>query len=152
MISALKKVSRSPVFSIGCLGKDPVKLSHPFCQIAVGGLDHQVEMVIHQAVCVTNPVASSDYFPQDFKESLAVLVIFIDTFLTVSTDRDVVQGTWKFDPEGACHGKCIANKYGDYNSRPDPMMCVGLFDAEGLDEFQEVFGLEAEELCGGCSR
>ena len=25
----------------------------------------------------------------------------------------------------------------------------GLFDVEGLDEFQEVFGLEAEELCGG---
>jgi hypothetical protein len=66
-------------------------------------------MVIHQAIGMTNPVASSDYFTQDCKESFAVLVVFIDTFLTVSPDRDVVQGTWKFDSEGACHQKYIAN-------------------------------------------
>ncbi len=105
MVSALKKMSCSTVLSIGRLGKDSVELSHPFCQIAVGGFDHQMVMIIHQAVGVTNPVALSDYFPQDFKESLAVLVVLIDAFLTVSTDGDVVQGTRKFDPEGACHEK-----------------------------------------------
>jgi len=54
-VAALKQMTAALVTAVGPLSKHTVQLPHPFGQIALGGFDHEVVMIPHQAVSMAAP-------------------------------------------------------------------------------------------------
>ena len=57
------------------LGIDAVELSHTSGQIGIGGLDHEMIMIVHEAVCVAKPIIPFNDNAKDSKKILSVLII-----------------------------------------------------------------------------
>ena len=85
--------------SIRSLCEYPVELSHPLREIAVRGLHHQMVVVRHLAIGVTDPVEPLDHLRQGAKKHFAVFVVFIDRLLPITPGSDVVQGTGEFNTQ-----------------------------------------------------
>ncbi len=91
-------MSDSVMPAIEGLGGNPVELAHPFGEIAIGGFDHQMIVVIHQAVGVTEPVKSLGDLGEGIEKQLAVRVVFKDRLSLVAAGGDVIQRAVVFDP------------------------------------------------------
>ncbi len=78
-------------------------LAHPFGEIAIGSLDHQMIMVAHQAIGVAEPVKALSDMSQRAEEELAVGVVFEDRPLLIAAGSDVIEGAVVFDPQRVSH-------------------------------------------------
>jgi hypothetical protein len=65
-----------PMAAVGVLRVHTVKLPHPRGRVAIRPY-HQVVVVGHQAVGMTNPVPAPYEFPYQLKEPGTVLVVFV---------------------------------------------------------------------------
>jgi len=100
---------------------DAVQLPHPERQVAVGRLDEQVVMVVHQAIGVADPVVAPCDVLEGVQEGDAVLVAPVDGLFLIAARGDVVDGAGVFDPKGSCHATRTSEKNGRVkHSRPDP--------------------------------
>ena len=70
-------------------------MPHPLRQIAIGGFDEQVIMVVHQAVCMAHPMIALDDALQSHQEAVAVVVIMVDGEAGVASRGDMVEGAWE---------------------------------------------------------
>jgi hypothetical protein len=72
-----------------------VELAHPLREIAIRGLNHQMIVIAHQAVGVTQPVEILDHRSQNIQKSMTVFVVLEDPLLAVAPRRNVVERTRK---------------------------------------------------------
>ena len=89
--------------AIDALGVDAVELPHARRQIARGGFDEQMVVVIHQAVGVTQPGETRDHLPQGVQEEFAVGRIAKNRLACIAAGGDVVKRTGKLDSQWAGH-------------------------------------------------
>lgn len=69
-------------------------------------------VIVHQAVCVTDPVIPSIHVSQRVKKIDAILVVFIYSLLFIAAGSDVINGIGVLDPKGAGHAWGLAEKKG----------------------------------------
>ena len=70
---------------------------------AVQRFDHQIVVLVHQAVGVAPPVESLDHRRHHRQDGLPIIVVIADRLATVAAGRDVVDRTREFDAEGSGH-------------------------------------------------
>jgi hypothetical protein len=71
----------------------PQKPFHPRHQIGLRRLDHQMKMIVHQAIRVNLPTGLDAGFGEGVKEPLAIGVVAENEFATVTAVQDVVNRT-----------------------------------------------------------
>lgn len=72
-------------------------LAHARTEVAIHRLDDDVEVVVHQAVGVANPVVALADLPEQGQPGLAIRVVKKDRLAPVAPRGDVEQAAWKFD-------------------------------------------------------
>jgi len=78
LVAPLKEVSDPPVPAVVGLGVNAVELSHADRELAVGSLDDQMVVVIHQAVGVADPMIAVADALKPIEEERAIAVVFED--------------------------------------------------------------------------
>jgi hypothetical protein len=73
------------------LGVNPVELAHAIREIAIRGFNHQMVVVDHQAVGVTEPMKSLRNLGEGVKKKLPVGVVFENWLSFVASGGDVIQ-------------------------------------------------------------
>jgi len=76
----------------------PVELSHAFRKVPIWSFDKKMVVVVHQTVCVAEPVIPFVSFDQEIEEGSSILVVQEYGFLFVATRSDMVNRTTIFDP------------------------------------------------------
>ena len=79
-------------------------------EVAVGRIDEQVVVVVHQTVGVAGPVVAPCDVLEGVQECDAVLVAPVDGLLLIAARGDVVDGAGVFDPKGSCHATGISEQ------------------------------------------
>jgi hypothetical protein len=105
--SPLEDVARPLVVPVDPLRVDAIEVAHTSREIRFRRLDHQVIVVGHQAVRVTNPPVSINHFGKDLKEGHAIRIGKEDLLTSIATARDVIDGSLVFDPQWTCHGTSL---------------------------------------------
>ncbi|MCZ7636423.1 MAG: hypothetical protein M5U12_10605 [Verrucomicrobia bacterium] len=77
-------------------------------RVGLGRLNHQVEMIRHQAVCVDLPAGFENRLGQRFQQALPVRVVSEDGFASVASIHDVVDRAGVLDSQLAGHGGGLA--------------------------------------------
>ena len=90
------------------LGIDAIQLPHAYGEIAVGRLDEQMIMVVHEAVGVADPIVSLVDALKGVEEIEAVPVIPEYGFFLIAAGSRVVDGAGVFDAKGTYHAAMIA--------------------------------------------
>jgi hypothetical protein len=115
--SALKKVAGSLMSFVEKLGIDAVQLSHTKREVAIGGLDQKMVVVGHEAIGVAQPIVALVYMLKGVEEVLAVLVVFEDGLLLVTTGGYMVDCTGVFYAKRTGHGVNIAEAIQNVNTK-----------------------------------
>ncbi len=71
-------MSDALVPTVKSLRVNTIQLSHPGNQVPVRGFDHQMVVVVHQAISVAEPIETRLNSLQDIKEHLIVGTLLID--------------------------------------------------------------------------
>ena len=82
-------MTAEPMMNIELLGVLTEELLHPFRKVLLRGLDQQVDVIVHQAVRVTDPAEAADDRVEQPEEALAVGVTEEDLLVSVASRRDV---------------------------------------------------------------
>jgi hypothetical protein len=80
----------APVRSVYRLRINPVELAHASGEIARRRFNHQMIVIGHQAIRMTNPVEPRANLPQQRQPSLAVDIGKINVLAPIATGRDVM--------------------------------------------------------------
>jgi hypothetical protein len=96
-VTPLKNMSDPTMAAIDALRKDAVELAHACGKVSFDRLHHEMVVVAHQAVGVTRPIEALADRTQDVQPGNAILVARVDVLPSVTTRRDVVQTSGKFD-------------------------------------------------------
>ena len=72
---SLKDVTGFMVPSVIFLSIDAVQVAHADGQIGIGRFDHEVVVVIHEAIGVADPVVPLNNCAEDEKEYLPILIV-----------------------------------------------------------------------------
>ena len=91
------------VDSIVALGVDSIKLPHPRGEVAPGGFDEEVVVVIHQAVSMTEQVMPLRYRGEDIQKCLSIMIIVKYRLPSVPSGGHMVEGSWKLNSKRPCH-------------------------------------------------
>jgi len=97
LVPALEKMTHSVVPLVECLGVNPIQLSHASGEVAFGGFNQKVKVVIHEAIGMAEPVVALADLVEDEKKVLPILIIPVDGLLFVSPGGDMIYSTWIFD-------------------------------------------------------
>ncbi len=73
---------------------------------------------------MADPIVSFNHLRQHAQKSLAILIILINRFASVTSGGDVVQGTGKLYAKGSGHGQSLADAGQCYNARTDPFFTM----------------------------
>ena len=90
----------SAIESTGVGAQQPL---HPGNQVGLGGLDHQVKVVGHQAERVHLPVGLGTALAQGFQETLPVSIVLEDGIPPIPTIHHMINGSFIFDSQLARH-------------------------------------------------
>jgi hypothetical protein len=101
--SPLEDVTRSLVLPIDPLCVDTVDMAHAARQVRMRRFDQQMIVVGHQTVRVTEPSAPLNGATEDFKKRTVIGIGEVDLLSSVTTARNVVDGSFVFNPQWACH-------------------------------------------------
>jgi hypothetical protein len=91
---------------------DAVELAHAEREVRVRRLDHEVEVVAHQAVRVTDPAVAVDDLREPREQPPAVAVVAEDRRALVPARVNVVEGVLELDPKRACHAATVSSRAG----------------------------------------
>jgi hypothetical protein len=116
-----KKMPKRLVSAVKTLGKGAQEPFHPGDQVGVGGLEHQVEMVSHQAVTVNLPAGFLAAFFQSGNEPVPVLVVAKDRFAMIPAIHHVVYGSGILDAQLAGH-KASTDTLSTYSANSTTIM------------------------------
>jgi hypothetical protein len=94
--SPLENRADMRVSAIECLSVDAVDLSHAPGQIGVRCFDHQMVMVVHQAVSVSDPMEAVDDGRQDIQKQRTVAIITKNPLAVIAARGHVIQRTIVF--------------------------------------------------------
>ena len=83
--------------------------AHSFHQVGLRGLDHQMKVVVHEAISMHLPTALLTGFGQGFEETVSVHVVEKYVFPSVPTTQDMINGPGIFHPQLAWHGRGLGN-------------------------------------------
>src|SRR6266508_1528595 len=108
LVAALEQMACPLMTFIKKLGIDADQLPHTQGEIAVRRLDQEVIVVVHHAVCMTEPVISFIDMLKRVQEVDAVLVVFENCLLFIAAGSNVIDGTGVFYTEGSGHAATIA--------------------------------------------
>lgn len=103
-VTALKDVSYASVTPIVGLSVSAVELSHPLREVALGGLDDQVVVVVPQTVSMTKPVKAVNHLCHGVEEQITVLIVMKDVLAGITSGGKVVNSTGILDSERPAHG------------------------------------------------
>jgi hypothetical protein len=95
--TSLKKVPDQTVPPVVALGVNTIEMAHPFGQIAFGSFDHQVIIIIHQAIGMAKPAITRNDKGQNFQKALTVVVIRIDRTAAIATRSDMIDSSRIFN-------------------------------------------------------
>jgi hypothetical protein len=82
---------------IELLGIDAVELPHAFGEVAIGGFQDEVIMVVHETKGMAEPVVMQDDIGQEIQKALAIGIIQINGRTGIATRGDVMEGAGKFN-------------------------------------------------------
>ena len=102
--SPLKQMPNLAMPPIVGLGIHAIEVLHHSRQVRPAGVNHDVVVVVHEAVGQHDRIVPIHRLPNDCQERPAVVVVFKDGFPPVAARGDVIDRTGKFDSERACHG------------------------------------------------
>ena len=89
--------------AIEALGVNPVEVAHAKGEVAIRCFNQQVVVIAHETPGMYRPVIAFNRVGQHFLTQRPVRVVPVDGLLPVTAGGDVVQGTAKFEAEGAGH-------------------------------------------------
>jgi hypothetical protein len=93
----LKEVPYPAMPLIESLRIHTVQLPHAYRKISIGGINEQMVMIVHQAIGVAEPIVPKGNLRNRIEEHLSVLIVPENCFSFVSSARDVIDSSWKFD-------------------------------------------------------
>jgi hypothetical protein len=97
-IAILKDVSYPVVFPVEELAVDLVEVFHPLGQVGVRCFDHEVVMVPHETVHMTQPVEPFDGFMEDIDVLDAISIIQEDHLSFITPAYDMVKSAFELYP------------------------------------------------------
>ena len=86
-----------------------------------GRLDHQVEMVVHQAGGIALGVEAIDNPSQVLKKRLAIVILAHNLLARIAAAGDVIDRMRKLDAKRPGHEGSLADSMCDWPGRPDPI-------------------------------
>jgi hypothetical protein len=99
----LEEMALVPPTLIEALGVEPVEAVHPVTEIGFRRLEHEVEMVRHQAVAEAFPPVPSDDVPEQGHESRTIDRVDEDRALPVAARGDVIRPPGNLEARSAGH-------------------------------------------------
>lgn len=96
-------MAKAVVPAVEPLGIGAQQPLHAGDQVGVGGFDHQVKVIAHEAKAVHLPAGLLAALLQAAQELMAVLLIAKDGFLVVAPVHDVIDGPGILDAHLPCH-------------------------------------------------
>lgn len=91
------------VATVKILGVNPVDVPHPLGEIALKRFHHQVVMVGHKAIGMTEPVEPFDCLSENGQEPLSVLVVFKYRQPGIPPRSNMIECTRKFQSKWSRH-------------------------------------------------
>jgi hypothetical protein len=82
---------------------------HAIREMAIGGFDEPVVMVVHQAVRMAKPMIARDDVLQSLQEEVAALGIVVDGEAGVPARGDMVESAWECQAQGSGQGGSITS-------------------------------------------
>src|SRR6266516_119189 len=76
---------------------------HPLRDVRLGGLDHQVEVVRHQAVGVAAPLETLDHGRENLQKAPVVRLVAKDLLPAIASGSDVVEASGELGTKWAGH-------------------------------------------------
>ena len=98
LVATLEDMSNAVVFPVEELAVDLVQVFHALGQVRVGGFDHQVVMVSHKAIGVTQPVEPFGSGVEDVEVLDPVSLIEEDHHPLITPAYDMVKSALERDP------------------------------------------------------
>ena len=95
----------------------PVQLPHTEREVSVWRFDTEMIVVIHETICMTDPIVSLVGMGEDGEEGLAVAILSKDGLLFVSPRSHLVHGSGVFNAQGAGYREKISGKKRKSNSK-----------------------------------
>jgi len=89
-VTSAKEMTEQLVSTVESGSVGPKEPFHPIDEIGFGGLNHQMEMIAHQAPGVNLPIRFSTRLTQSFQKQLTVFVIAEDVLAMIAAIHDVV--------------------------------------------------------------
>jgi hypothetical protein len=86
-------------------GIGDVEVTHEFAKVALGCLDEQMEVVIHENVAVKLDTIYGKRLKEDLEEAFPVVVVSEDFAPFIATARNVIHRAVILNPQGSGHGK-----------------------------------------------
>src|SRR4030043_1174926 len=83
-ISSLKNMPDSFMPLVECLRVHAIKLPHSFRQVSIRGFYYEMIVIVHQPVCMAEPVESYINIPEDIEKKLAIFLISKYRFLLIT--------------------------------------------------------------------
>jgi len=92
------------------LGIDAVDVAHQQGEIGLPGVEHEVVMVVHQAIGQGLGIEARQRLRDDFKKRVAVLIIDKDRLAPVAARGDVIDGAGEFDAQWTGHAGTLRRR------------------------------------------
>ena len=108
LVAPLKQVADQAVAPIHVLGVDAVQVPHSARQVALGGLEQQVEMIRHLAIRMHGEIESHASLAQHGHPGAPIVVILEDGRKPVAACSDVVERAGKFESQWSGHRSNVA--------------------------------------------
>src|SRR2546430_2267625 len=99
----LEDMANAAVSLVKCLGINTIELPHSLRQVSIRCFNHQVIVVVHQAIAVANPVEPLGDPSQSVQKQFSVAIDLEDRFAIISAGGDVVKRAVVLDSQGPCH-------------------------------------------------
>ena len=108
MVAALEHVTGAAVAPVEGLGVHAIQVAHAAREVGCRRLEHEVIVVAHQAIRVTEPAPPLDRAPQEVEKAATIGGVLIDRRLRVAARGHVVEGTLELEAERSSHGRFVS--------------------------------------------
>ena len=127
LVSPLEQMTRPAMQVVEKLRIHAVQLPHPDREVAVRRFNKEMIVVVHQTVCVADPIVALVDVLERVQEIDTVLVAFVDGLLFITPGGDVVDSAGILYAQRAGHGGRISKeRWQVKHYRPDPKMFFSL--------------------------
>ena len=96
---------KEPVFAVEARGVSPQKPFHAGDQVGLGRFDHEMKMIVHQAIGVDLPTGLGAGFGQGGQEQLPVSVVQEDRFPAIAPAHQMINRSRILQTKLSRHGR-----------------------------------------------